>query len=205
MADESPYKFTVTGDDGVRLYVDGHKVLDKWILQGPTTYTVTLQLTQGTHQIVLEYFEANGGAVAKFAYEKTTESPEQPPPVEPFAAEYFDNSTLTGEPVLTRTDDAIDFDWGSGSPSSLVPSNQFSARWTRTKTYTAGTYRFHVTGDDGIRVQVDGNQVINGWFYQPPTTYTADVQLSEGQHTVVVEYFEFSVDAVAKFGESKVQ
>ena len=35
------YKFTVTGDDGVRLYIDGQKVLDKWIPQGATTYTVT--------------------------------------------------------------------------------------------------------------------------------------------------------------------
>ena len=47
-----------------------------------------------------------------------------------------------------------------------------------------------MTGDDGIRVLVDGVPVIDGWFYQPPTTYTADIPLSEGQHTVVVEYFE---------------
>ena len=114
--------------------------------------------TQGTHQIVLEYFEANGGAVAKFAYSKTSEPPEPPPPVEPFAAEYFDNSTLNGGPVLTRTDDAIDFDWGEGAPSSVVASDRFSARWTRTKSYEAGTYRLTVTGDDGIRVLVDGGR-----------------------------------------------
>ena len=71
-------------------------------------------------------------------------------------------------------------------------------------TYAAGTYRFTVTGDDGIRVFVDGTQVIDGWYYQSPTTYTADVPLSEGSHTVVVEYFEFSGGAVAKFGEAKL-
>ena len=201
VAEEGSYKFTVTGDDGVRLYVDGKKVLDKWILQGPTTYTVARQLAQGTHQIMLEYFEAQGGAVAKLAYERTSEPA---PPVEPFAAEYFDNSTLTGAPVLNRTDDAIDFDWGEGSPNSAVPSNLFSARWTRTKSYEAGNYRFTVTGDDGIRVLVDGSPVIDGWLYQAPTTYAADVPLSEGQHTVVVEYFEHTGGAVAKFSESKV-
>jgi hypothetical protein len=52
-------------------------------------------------------------------------------------------------------------------------------------------------------VLVDGELVIDGWFYQPPTTYTAEVPLSAGQHTVVVEYFEFTGGAVAKFGESK--
>ena len=61
-----------------------------------------------------------------------------------------------------------------------------------------------MTGDDGIRVLVDGNPVIDGWLYQAPTTYAADVPLSEGQHTVVVEYFEHTGGAVAKFSESKV-
>jgi glucose/arabinose dehydrogenase len=199
------YKFTVTGDDGVRLYVDGQKALDKWSPQSRTTYTVVRQLSAGTHQIVLEYFEGGGDAVVKFGYEPSSEPPPPPPPPpEPFSAEYFDNSTLSGDPVLTRTDDEIDFNWGEGSPSFVVPFNSFSARWTRTKTYAAGTYRFSVTGDDGIRVLVDGTLVIDGWFYQAPTTYTADVPLSEGQHTVVVEYFEFSGGAVARFGESKV-
>jgi hypothetical protein len=145
------------------------------------------------------------GRVAKFGYERTSEAPPPPPPPpEPFSAEYFDNSTLSGDPVLTRSDDAIDFNWGEGSPSFVVPFDVFSARWTRTKTYPAGTYRFSVTGDDGIRVLVDGTPVIDGWFYQAPTTYTADVPLPEGEHTVVVEYFEHTGGAVARFSESKL-
>jgi hypothetical protein len=106
--------------------------------------------------------------------------------------------------VLTRSDNAIDFDWGQSSPDFTVPSDLFSARWTRTKNYEAGTYRFSVTGDDGIRVLVDGVLVVDGWFYQPPTTYTADVALSEGQHTVVVEYFEYYGGAVAKYSETEI-
>jgi hypothetical protein len=153
----------------------------------------------------LEYFEASGNAVAKFAYERTTEPPPPPPPPsERFAAEYFDNSSLTGSGVLTRTDDAIDFNWGEASPGSAIPVNLFSARWTRTKSYAGGTYRFSVTGDDGIRVLVDGMQVIDGWVYQAPTIYTADVPLSDGQHTVVVEYFEHTGGAVARFSELKI-
>jgi glucose/arabinose dehydrogenase len=198
------YKFTVTSDDGVRLYVDGQRVLDKWIWQGPTTYSVTRELAEGTHEIMLEYFEAGGGALAKFGYERTSDPPPQPPLAEPFSADYFDNGTLTGAPVLTRADEAVDFDWGAGSPSFVVPFNEFSARWTRTKAYAAGTYRFSVTGDDGIRVLVDGTEVIDGWFYQAPTTYTAEVPLSEGPHTVVVEYFEFVGGAVARFSELRL-
>jgi glucose/arabinose dehydrogenase/PKD repeat protein len=205
VADAGSYKFTVTADDGARLFVDGEKVLDKWNFQSRTTYTVTRQLTQGSHQIVLEYFEAGGDAAAKLDYEETDDpSPPPPPPADPFSAEYFDNMDLAGSPLVTRSDDAIDFDWGEGSPNFAIPFNLFSARWTRTKNYAAGTYRFSVTGDDGIRVLVDGALVVNAWFYQPPTTYTADIPLSEGQHTVVVEYFEFSGGAVAKFNETRL-
>ena len=50
----------------------------------------------------------------------------------------------------------------------------------------------------------DGVLVVDGWFYQAPTTYSADVPLTAGLHTVVVEYFEFSGGAVASFKESEV-
>ncbi|UUZ60427.1 hypothetical protein [Nocardioides sp. B-3] len=60
-----------------------------------------------------------------------------------------------------------------------------------------------MTGDDGIRVLVDGTPVIDGWRYRAPTTYSADVALSEGEHTVVVEYFEWSGGAVARFSEAR--
>lgn len=202
------YKFTVTGDDGVRLFVDGVLILDEWIFQAPTTYTVPRQLGEGTHVISLEYFEATGGAVARLAYELTDETPPPPPPPPPpanaFRAEYFANPTLSGVPVLVRDDAAIDFDWGNGSPAAGVPTNKFSARWTRTNTYEAGRYRLRVTGDDGIRVLVDGALVIDGWKDQRPTDYVTEVPLTAGEHTVVVEYYERNGGAAARFSEESV-
>lgn len=200
------YRFTVTGDDGVRLFVDGAPVIDKWIFQGATTYTATVALTEGTHQIVLEYFEAGGGAVVRLGYELTTETPPPPPPPSgnAFAAEYFTNPDLAGAPVLTRNDEVIDFDWGSGSPDPALGANSFSARWTRTRSVEAGTYRFTLTGDDGIRLLVDGTLVLDGWRDQPVTTYTADLALTAGEHTIVVEYYERNGGAVARFQEVRL-
>ncbi|GAA2619908.1 hypothetical protein GCM10010399_58760 [Dactylosporangium fulvum] len=190
------YAFTVTADDGVRLFVDGVKVLDKWVDQGPTRYSVTRALAEGTHTIVLEYYEHGAGAVARMDVVKT----DQPPPqAVPYVAEYFTNPTLTGPAVLTRNEDEIDADWGAGSPDPSVPADGFSARWTRTVQLDAGTYRFSATGDDGIRVKLDGNVVIDGWSDHAPTTYTADVPIAAGQHTVVVEYYESGGGAAARF------
>lgn len=105
-------------------------------------------------------------------------------------AQYYANATLSGAPALTRTDAAIDFDWGQGSPGPGVPNELFSARWTGQITVTAGSYRFETSTDDGVRLYVDGNLVIDGWIDQLTTTYTVDVPLTAGAHTVVMEYYE---------------
>lgn len=190
------YEFSTTSDDGVRLSVDGVPVIDKWLDQGPTTYTATRLLDEGTHTIVLEYYENGGGALARMGYTRT----DQPPPPEvPYQARYFDNRTLSGPPVLTRDDAEIAFNWGGGGPGPAVPNDDFSAVWTRTADYGAGTYRFTATSDDGIRVLLDNVIVIDGWSDHGATTFTADVAVAAGQHTVVVEYYEAGGDATAHF------
>ena len=61
-----------------------------------------------------------------------------------YAAEYFANRNLAGAPVLTRQDDAIDFDWGGGTPGDGVPADNFSARWTKSVTVAeAGVLQVH--------------------------------------------------------------
>jgi hypothetical protein len=58
------YTFYVTGDDGVRLYIDGTMVANGWVDQAPTTYTYTTSAwtTGQTHVIAVEYYQNGGGA-----------------------------------------------------------------------------------------------------------------------------------------------
>jgi len=122
--------------------------------------------------------------------------------------EYFNNMILSGSPVMVRDDGSgsTDFDWGSGSPSSTcaIGTDHFSVRWTRTVNFDADTYRFTVTGDDGFKLYVDGQLALNKWFDQPPTTYTVDVPLTAGTHTLKLEYYENGGGAVAKLSWQKV-
>ncbi|WP_229835607.1 PA14 domain-containing protein, partial [Dactylosporangium sucinum] len=62
----------------------------------------------------------------------------------------------------------------------------------------AGTYRITATSDDGIRVSIDGAVVIDGWSDHPPTTYTFETALTEGDHTIKVEYFDSGGGALAR-------
>jgi beta-glucosidase len=59
--------------------------------------------------------------------------------------EYFSNPDLSGTPVLTRTDESIDFDWAGFDPIEGVEHSRYSVRWTGTITPpAAGDYRFGV-------------------------------------------------------------
>lgn len=62
------YTFTTTTDDGVRLYIDGTLVLDRWLDQAPTTYTVTRSLSAGSHTLRVDYYENGGGASAALSW-----------------------------------------------------------------------------------------------------------------------------------------
>ena len=63
------YTFSVTADDGVRMFLNGVKVIDGWKDQGPTTYTCFATLTANTlHKIELQYYEHGVGAVCRLRW-----------------------------------------------------------------------------------------------------------------------------------------
>jgi hypothetical protein len=94
-------------------------------------------------------------------------------------AEFFSNRSLSGTPVVTRWDSRIDFNWGSGAPAAGVPADDFSARWTRIEHFDGGTYRFHALADDGFRLWVGSNLVIDSWVDQQGGWITRDVYLNQ--------------------------
>src|SRR4051812_43952149 len=77
------------------------------------------------------------------------------------AATYYNNADLTGS-TASRVDAKVDFSWGTGSPTSAIGADTFSARWTGSVMPTKSeTYTFYTNSDDGVRVWVDGKQIIN--------------------------------------------
>ena len=63
-------------------------------------------------------------------------------------------------------------------------------RWSGRHSFGAGDYTFTAVADDGVRVLVDGTEVLNGWYPHGPLTFTGTRQLTAGEHEVIVEFFE---------------
>ena len=114
---------------------------------------------------------------------------------------YFDNPTLTGSPVLVR-DEAVDFGWGSGSPQvDVVPKDRFSARWLGSLYIPySGTYRVRTVSDEGVRVWIDDQLVIDRWDPHTSSTDTsANLSLQVGTPVRVrVEYYDLTGKAVMR-------
>ncbi|HET7580439.1 MAG TPA: glycoside hydrolase family 3 C-terminal domain-containing protein [Bacillales bacterium] len=117
-------------------------------------------------------------------------------------AQYFNNMNFSGDPALTRVDQTVQFDWGNGSPADAVHNDHFSAVWTGTLTApTTGTYTFGLTSDDGSRLYIDGQLVVDNWGDHAAQTKTGTIQLEAGQtYQIKMKYYENGGGAVAKLG-----
>lgn len=124
---------------------------------------------------------------------------------DPFwTAEYWNNASLAGQPLVTGADASINFNWGSGSPNSAIGADNFSARWSRYLALEAATYRFTARSDDGVRVYLDDQLIINGWSEHPVQTFSVEKSVSAGHHLLRVEYYERSGLAEISFNWEKV-
>ncbi|QSQ25795.1 PQQ-dependent sugar dehydrogenase [Pyxidicoccus parkwayensis] len=117
-----------------------------------------------------------------------------------YRAEYFNNPGLFGVPVLTRCESApLSHDWGEDSPAPLwLGTDGFSVRWSGRFYLFSGGYFFAAEADDGVRVDLDGSRIIDGWTDQAPTAYVTWRYLRSGYHRVVMEYYENGGGAVAR-------
>ncbi len=113
--------------------------------------------------------------------------------------EYYNNRDLSGDPALVRDDGNIDFYWGFGVPGdNAVSKDNFSVRWTRNVHFEGGTYKFYAVTDDGVRLWVDEQVLIDRWGEQAAQTHEVSIDLVQGWHHVRVEYFELGGVAEAR-------
>ena len=210
------YTFYTLSDDGIRLWVNGVQLVDDWMNQGTTEKSGSITLVAGQkYDIVVEYYENTGEAVAKL-YWSSASTPKAlvpssqlfpsgsvtvPVPAHGLKAVYYNNATLTEPGVLTRTDTTINNDFVYVSPApGFVNLENYSVRWTgQVQPLYSETYTFYVNTDDGVRLWVNGVLLIDNWVNQGATEKSGSITLTAGQkYDIVMEYFQGTGFAVSK-------
>jgi len=185
---------------------------NSYVTGGGSSYTSpfhNVTLLDGVKKAVgtdcLVSFEA-GSADASSATESSVFYTDSVSDIQGLTGEYFNNQNLSGIPVYTRTDKTIDFNW-SGTPN--VPglaADHFSIRWTGViKPEKYAKYEFIVNGDDGYRLWINNNLVINNWGDHAAEQRTVQLSLDANRtYQVKLEYYENGGDAVISFGWQEV-
>ena len=188
-ASTDSYEFTITLDDGARVYIDGNRVFDEWFNGGRRTKTFNASVNQGQHQIRVEFYEATGQAAIALTWKVKYGG---------WVGRYYNTTDRSGAIAMKRDDADILFDWGFGSPDAAVTPDNFSVDWQRTINLPAGTYLFTAEVDDGMRVLID-NQLVIDSYNVGNKVVTATRLLSAGNHFFQVQYVEYGGQAKAKF------
>jgi len=211
------YTFSTVSDDGIRLMVDGKTLINDWSDHSARTDNGTITLTGGQkYSIEVDYYQDGGSAVAELMWSGPKTAKEIIPtadlyPATPagagtgLIAQYYKNTNLSGTPAVTQIAPQINFSSPTGqAPVSGLPHTDWSARWTGTvqPTYT-GTYTFYTTSDDGIRVFVNGKEIIDNWAVHAPTPNSGSITLTAGQqYAIEVDYFQAAGGATAELSWS---
>ncbi len=193
------YTFKVTSDGGVRLWVNGVELINDWTSHPTTIDTATMALNAGeSDNIRIEYQDGDGSA----AFLLQWQSASQPLQVVPVTAlypspdgllgTYYNTDALTN-PVLQRIDGTVNFNWLNDSPdlASVNTNETYSMEWDgQVQPDFSGVYTFSTTADDGVRLWVNGQLLINDWLNQATTMQSGSITLAAGQrYDIELHYY----------------
>lgn len=119
-----------------------------------------------------------------------------------WTGQFYNNTALGGTVVETEVyASGLNFDWSGipedegGSPLATVSADNFSVRFTSTQTFSAGTYEFQITANDGIRLYIDGVLVLDDFTTNELSTYSLTQTITAADHSLTVEFFNADGDA----------
>ncbi|MBC7908881.1 MAG: fibronectin type III domain-containing protein, partial [Pyrinomonadaceae bacterium] len=168
-----------------------------------TSYSNTGLAASTTYFYRVRAYNATGNSAYSNEANATTNATPPPANGTGLRGQYYDNTNFTTL-RLTRTDATVNFNWGSGSPAGNIGADTFSVRWTgQVQARFSQTYTFYTTSDDGVRLWVNGVQLINNWTNHSATENSGTITLAANQkYDITMEYYENTGSAVARLSWS---
>lgn len=154
-----------------------------------TTIICPVQNVKGVQNVYLVF--KGSDYICNLNYFKFTEAEESTENMHGLIGEYYYGMDFDSL-LLVRIDPKIDFKWENMYPAAEVPSDNFSIRWTgKIEPRYTGEYTFYINSDNGRRVWVNNELIIDKWINDWGITYSGTISLSAGQkYDIKIEYFE---------------
>ncbi len=116
-----------------------------------------------------------------------------------FVAQYYSDANLSTL-AASRVDAGVNFDWGTGSPLAALPADNFSARWVgKVQAQQSEIYTFFTAADEGVRLKVGGQVLVDDWNNVTPVEKSATITLRAG------EVYDLELEYVDRVGAARVQ
>ncbi|MGN6249111.1 MAG: PA14 domain-containing protein [Ginsengibacter sp.] len=218
---DGQYTFYTTSDDGSKLYIDNQLVVDNDMVQPATERSGTIGLKAGKHAISVGYFQEGGGDVLSVSYS----GPGVNKQVIPNSSLYrVTNSAISTNllPAINpgSTVNGLNYNYYEASSYSSLPdfnslspvktgtvstfditvanrSTAYSFNFTGYVNVPAdGQYTFYTTSDDGSKLYIDNQLVVNNDAIQAATEKSGIIGLKAGMHAITVGYFQQGGDNV---------
>lgn len=213
---EGNYSFHVTGSEGARLWINGRNVIDRWVNKAPKEYSGIVQLEgRQRYPFRLECLEGGGDAAIHLRWnppggEKAvvpasqfSHVPGQETRRNGLLGSYHKGSNFKGDP-MERIDPVIDFSWVATGPMPGFGINYFSIRWEgEIEAPISGPVTFHATTDDGVRLWVGEQLIIDEWRPRVAAESRGEMVLQAGRrYPVRMDYYQATQQASARFSWS---
>jgi hypothetical protein len=104
----------------------------------------------------------------------------------------FSTNAFTGSPSLVRTDAVVNFNWVTGSPAPNISTDYFTVRWVGTvQPQFTENFTFYTKTDDGARLWVNNQLLIDKWVNQAATEWSGSLTLTANRlYLIRLEYYE---------------
>ncbi len=106
---------------------------------------------------------------------------------------------IAADPFKREQTDSLDFVWGGRGPGPGLPADRFALVATANMGRFSGDWTFKTISNDGVRVYLDGQRIIDNWTWHVPTEDVATRRVQDGEHEVRIEYFEITGHAQLQF------
>jgi len=211
------YTIYITASDGVRLWINNAMLMDSWSDKNTTTHSANIFLEKGReYDIRIEYYSNAASSSCILQWSAPGICKQVIPSFQLFAksvncnsngsgllAEYYSNvqpaAPFPINPTITKLEPQVNFNWGGASPQG-ISNDLFKAVFKGyVQSLDSGSYTFYLTADDGVRLWINNQLLIDKWIDQAATEYAVTVTLPKcTRNSIRIEFYENGGDAVCR-------